>query len=206
MVRIAATRRMSPSALETSTTSRAAVWRCFGGIMLSALLVLVWIVLFTVAANLDTLCYGMLCYGAFCCRCPLAVAIPCFVSLCFATCFASYECVCWAFACHGFALLCFGLLCFLFCTSLLGCLFFLSLIGILPCFALIHFSLLFIAALCCAWLCFVSAVVSHCPPKRANGPTAQRPECCPAGTTERANGPTGQRANHPTTRTYLPSL
>ena len=92
--------------------------------MLSASLVLVWIVLFTVGANLDTLCHGMLYFGAFCCRCPLAVATPCFVSLCFASCFASYECVCWAFACHGFALLCFSLLCFLFCTSLLGCLLF----------------------------------------------------------------------------------
>ena len=78
--------------------------------MLSALLVLVWIVFFTVGANLDTLCYGMLRYGAFCCRCLFAVAIPFFVSLCVAPCFASSECVCWAFACHGFALLCFGLL------------------------------------------------------------------------------------------------
>ena len=54
---------MSPSALETSTTPGAAVWRGFGGIMLSVSLVLVWLVLFTADVNLDTLCYGMLCYG-----------------------------------------------------------------------------------------------------------------------------------------------
>ena len=198
---------MSPSALETSATPGAAVWRGFGGIMLSVSLVLVWLVLFTADVNLDTLCYGMLCYGPVSGSFPFAFflyvfcySVLCFASLCFACYFASSDCICWAFDCLGFALLLlrFALLFVLHLFVCFVCFFYFDLH-----IALLRFDSLFVASLCCVVLSLALirfAVGSHCPPRRPNGPTAQRAEV------PRPERPTGQRANGPTGRRSLPSL
>ena len=126
--------------------------------MLSASLVVVWLVLFTVDANLDTLCYGMLCYGAFCGRCPFAVFYTYFVILCFPSVrfgllVALRRLIAFAVLLPALALLCIASVCLLFGLHLFAWLFgFLILICMLLCFAVMRFSLLCIAALCCARL------------------------------------------------------
>ena len=99
----------------------------------------------------------------------------------------------------GFCLswLCFSLFRFalLFVSHLFAWLFAFSiLICILPCFALIHMSLLFIAALCCAWLAMFLLLlcIAH-----QNGPTTQQPKGPKVAPPEQPNRPTTQRANGP---------
>ena len=118
--------------------------------MLSALLVLVWIVLFTVGANLDTLCYGMLCYGAFCCRCLFAFRLF-RASFRFALPLALRRMKAFVGLLLVMALLCFASVCFAFCFAPL-CL--------VVCFfefdwhiALLRFDSLFVAMHCCFVLC-----------------------------------------------------
>ena len=153
--------------------------------MLSASLVVVWLVLFTVDANLDTLCYGMLCYGAFCGRCPFAVFYTYFVILCFPSVrfgllVALRRLIAFAVLLPALALLCIASVCFAFWFAPL-CLvvwFFDFDLHV----ALLCCNALFVVMHCCTVLC--PALIRFCfwfaPPAKTgqwdNGPTAQRPE------------------------------
>ena len=133
----------------------------------------------------DTVCYAMdLFLVAFLLPLSLYVfcySVLCFASLWFACFFASSDCICWAFDCFGFALL--------FVVHLFVC--FVCFFDFDLHIALLRFDSLFVTSLCCVVLSLALirfAFGSHCPPRRPNGPTAQRAEV------PRPERPTGQRA------------